>query len=1206
MAEYSRTELLNELARLLRPRTVPENDGGLLSPISAHAQVMEIAKTVFLLNPGAIFYLAFVARNSLNSILLQEIAVVEDMLVAVENLRIPPQSGQVIGNVGPSELANAATAALALEAAGTVENRPELSRFSRIIDRFTDSMRKNVTLFGGGGFRLPAGEARDIIRLNFQSLTELHDAVLLIVDNLRFLIERYNEQSIPTQVSQTALSNIRLTLLELRDTILQSSEADNDTNSRTYLVRSLASKVITELLAQFVVPSFGPVLTSNNVGSGATGIVGTPGSDAGSGPPFLAQAAGEGTPAEVFSLPGPWPLDSLDSGTLALSVDGVPISPVIDLSQIQGPGLHGKNSAPFTDAQLNPLPTWPGPPPFGTGSPPATDPPPPPLEDYLPAKDLHLMVDSNAYDLTSVDWGIVLARSIGTFRDVLTPVGVPPSSFETAELTTAVIDGATIASQLPATPRLGITDPPLNDAFVNDYYNTVQCQPPVKLGFKHLGTLVFFSLPSPEASASPKFAPGSGFGGWSVDGQNTLEDPEEFSKLEDRRQTHIFAPRIVMELAFLKAATLTHSSGLTYTAPAGTFETHYVGFYVRGANSFANERYEIVQVISDTEALIDTRDDAAGSAAGAMEFFGSRGDYTQFTFAPDLLADTNKVADTATGQGALESGDSGPRGPFNIKDTVKITVGPTVKTTRLPEKGGPTFQWTLADAIAAMADEPTSKAAGGVHSENKYAHASFHVAFKEQTGFNDKITIQGRSRLLPEELSITTSYFRARPDLQARGADGGFGEFPGPYPLRSTEGSAHEIFGFEGNQKVDPNLDPFLSVEELEALVGDAIDDSTTEVEIIETDLISGFIDLNPGTATMTDSDTDFGAAGVGLGYLIELIDGDNTGVYFILSSAGPTVSVQLLPGTSSRGFVGAESGVEYRLFVRQLRIASTNAGLGSSVEVTAQPNQLGFPPGPQYGTAPAIEAVNADGENLDMSGLQAGDSSGGLVVESVSSDGSLVNLVGGTSTGTLGLRFSFDSNTEQALATMLERLGTIVTSSQLLRKHNFDLNLNAIDAAISPLLAPGAALQSSVNTARTLLADLLAVLTQSPRRSAEYSAPIPSKQYDIESVISSYTAPRVRALDALLDSLEEHRFDRALQLLVTGDIGGFFQTTHETASFAGALMAATRDSAQDLPEFSQLTGRVEEEETTATAVIEETDADEDFSDTELEDADYV
>jgi hypothetical protein len=53
MVEYSNEEILNELSTIFRGRIDSSRDAGLTDPIGTHEQIMELAKLVFLLNPGA-------------------------------------------------------------------------------------------------------------------------------------------------------------------------------------------------------------------------------------------------------------------------------------------------------------------------------------------------------------------------------------------------------------------------------------------------------------------------------------------------------------------------------------------------------------------------------------------------------------------------------------------------------------------------------------------------------------------------------------------------------------------------------------------------------------------------------------------------------------------------------------------------------------------------------------------------------------------------------------------------------------------------------------------------------------------------------------------------------------------------------------------------------------------------------------------------
>lgn len=1144
MAQYSQEELLNELSQILRGRLEPTKDGGTVDPAAIHAQVMEIAKTVFLLNPGAIFYLARLIRNTFLLTVRQEIAVLEDMLLAIDDMSHPPG---LIGEVGPRELNNATTALLSLEFAGSVNGRPELQRFQRIMDKFT-GLFKGAMVDPKGRFILPRGEARDILRDNLANLKLLHATTLDLLNGIISLVEEFNDLDIPSQVSQTALINVRKQLQSILNTIAVSTQEELIRDSRLIVLRSLTSKVVVALLEQFSQVSLtAPKLTSDNTGSA---------SDPDAEGPFLARAAGVGTPASVLTAPGPWRLDSLSSGVITFRIDGGVVQ-TVDLTVVQGPGIHGRNKAPFTDAQLYPL--WPGP-----GGP--LDPPPPAKKDYEPRPNLHVILDRNTYEFTSEAWGHV--DNTGTFHPVVNNGGDLDPDLQRGELL-----------------QLNLIDSPRADGsnFANDYWNTVQMQPPVKLGFKHLGCLMFLTLGEVPEGNYGLARKGAGFGGWNVDGQDMLDDASEWNDIDDRRWDYLLRPRTIYDLELLTTVTLTHVVDGTYSVAGNAAQPHWVGFYSRTGTGHGNyERYEIIRVAPDgSELEFDLRGQPSSVMNGVTKIFGSRGDRSQITFFPDLLADTDNVADSATGS---------ERGPATVPNTATIKIGPAVKTARIP----PTQGGSIASVIAAL----NNPANGDYDSlDNRYQHASYHCIFKDQNGFSERITVQGRSRYLADHLQISGMFFKTHMFLPAKGTGDSREVNPGPVPMVRIEQSGHQVFGFSIGQKVDPKADPYLSVEELLALFKDVIDEAYTAVDIVETDVLTGLLSTVAGTFNVQDTSINFADQGVGLGYLLEIQDGDSKGIYFVESATGSFLTLTQPVEGQSTGFAGNETGVSYRLFTQQLRISSTNTGPLSSVEVTAAPAELALPSSPVHGLVPAIEAVNGVGELLDLSKLSPGDVSGGLVVESAS--GTQATIAGGVSADVLGLRFSFDGKTEGLLAKMISDLTTIRDSKNLLGKHNYSSNVDRIDAALTSLVTPGQAFQSNLNQARVLIADLLAVLTSSPPLEGEYTATIPTLVPTMESATSTYDAPQVKALDALLDSLNEHGFDRALSLLLTGKLEDFFNTTAATASFAGAMLEASRTVAADVPTMSTVQSDVEEATTVSDTFRAVPSADVDFSDTE-------
>ena len=1238
MVQYTQSDYLNELSRILRGAYSADRVSGVVDAESQHAQVMELARTVFMLRPQSFFYLAKLVKNTLRAVAVREVAYVEDMLAALLFLE-RSATASPIGNQGPSQLRDASAALLRLDgASGSLRDRRELVRFSRIIDDFAGDLRPSVA--SEGQLRLTMTEARSVLRDNVSSLVSIHSALLSVLSNLRLLLASYDALDLPTQFSATALVRIRQDLQALALVIESSSVGQNDQSSRAYLLRVLAGRVIAALVSSFERPDpSAPVLTSGNEGLVANGSVGVPG---GSGT-YLAQAAGEGTAAEALSGPGPWLLDSLLSTVFSFRVDGGPVQ-VFDLSVVQGPGLHGDHSAPFSDEQLSPV--WPGP--QGPDSP-----PPPPPEEYLAKNRVHVVVDSSTYSLTSQEWGWLGTDNV--WRDGFQEDQPPSPLFMTDPRTE-------VRTRLDISISLTVDRINRVEELYNEYWDSVRCQPPRKLGFKHLGTPVYFALGQPAGSSSSEFVPGSGFGGWEIQSDTTLTNPGEWEPVRDRRWPYIFIPRTIVELAPLANFTMSLVPGAsdTYRASNGTdpqtgdallavFTSAAVGYYIRvGTSRSFWERYEIVEVIDEVTVRIDPRGDTISPAAQPVTLFGQRGDYTQFTFSPDLLADTDDVANR----------NNNDRGPWNIPDTCEITVGSSVKTALIPLGQGGSIQ----QVVAALSDPSNGDAA-----TNKYAHASYHCIFREQPGFTGRLTIQGRSRFLSDQLAISPTAILTRPDLQQPNlgavlvaqtvgdipagsplnvltapsgtfdavslgdrlevlggyneggyritavqtdqvtvdgefnfeeasiqfqvrASGGLGEHPGPFQARNLKFSAHEVLGFESNEAVDPANDPYLSVEELEAVLREGIDTATTELEVLEEDVFGGLADLVANSSLLVDASAGFLSLGIGAQYLVELQEGPSAGEYIVIGALQSSLTLQMPPGMA-RGFTASEASVPYRVFRRRLRIASTNAGPGSSVEVVAAPSVLGFAAGVQVGTTPSIEAVNEAGESMDLSGLQPGDHDADLVVESVSDDGSTAVISGGVSSTLSGRYFSFTGVVQESFSDMLAELETVATSRNRLAKNGLTTDLEKLDAAISPLLTPGAAFASNVNRARLVLQDLLQSLTSEVVRFGEHGVQ-PDGGPNVLDATSRYSPAKDDALDVLLNTLDEFGFDRALRLLVTGDLVNFFSTTYETASYAGAVMAAARTVRNDLPSQSQTLGAVRGEESNLVAVEYTADSD--------------
>jgi hypothetical protein len=259
---------------------------------------------------------------------------------------------------------------------------------------------------------------------------------------------------------------------------------------------------------------------------------------------------------------------------------------------------------------------------------------------------------------------------------------------------------------------------------------------------------------------------------------------------------------------------------------------------------------------------------------------------------------------------------------------------------------------------------------------------------------------------------------------------------------------------------------------------------------------------------------------------------------------------------------------------------------------------------GTYYGSVPGFEAVNKKGELLEFSKIVPGDFlkvTAQDEVEISAVEGTRLTLVSGLPSNVESVGFTITGGSARKYNTLSSNLGTFIASPNLLAKNNFDESLDALDVALTAALSPGQAFPANVNQARTILSDLLSTMTGSPRRAGEYSASIPTAALNLESILAPYVVSAVPALDSLILALTDRKYDRAVELLKTGDFAGFFSTDHQTASFSGAVLSTTVDAIDDLPTRKLPETSVDLENQLPVSYTEVPDADESFGDTGFE-----
>jgi len=601
--------------------------------------------------------------------------------------------------------------------------------------------------------------------------------------------------------------------------------------------------------------------------------------------------------------------------------------------------------------------------------------------------------------------------------------------------------------------------------------------------------------------------------------------------------------RYITEMRLLQNATVvwTGNAGSLSGFTAGDEGVPWLGlqsWHLGGYIVSGGRRYEIAEVVSTTDVVVRIPTGTPSPVDGAVEIRGQ-----------------SNVATPA-----------GTRFWFNpalVNDVANgsAQIGPTVKTAQLSGT-------TVADVVSAINAEN-----GSFLSE--YDALNRHMIAETYVGDPERLALYVQNTLDPRA-KVYTRF----PRVEAAS------------PLQFTEDSAHKVLGFQAGQEDSAYV---VTPDELVARILDDVPNAAAEV--VETEIHTG-----DDLGTVDNTSNVIGS--VNFDSLVEpndqiaILNGQYRGVYRIASSSGSTLTL------SGFSFESSEHGLSYRVFREQVKISSTRTDSLSSVEVVSAHSGLGLSAGKVVGSHNRFEAVNREGVKLKFSSIIEGDflrligSSEEHEIAEV--DGTTLVLSSTLPSTTEKAGFEISSGTARSYSSLSEKLTTYTTSRVLLKKHKFDESLDTLDSVLTSALLPGQNFASSRNRAMQVLADLISLLTDNPQRTSEYSREIPDSAMNLTSILQSYTTPVIVALDQLIDTFLDRKYERAINLLQSGRVSDFFGTNEETGSFGGAVMSASRSVFNDLPTSATQASVVEEELNIVEAVeLNGLDPDTDFSDTE-------
>ena len=624
-----------------------------------------------------------------------------------------------------------------------------------------------------------------------------------------------------------------------------------------------------------------------------------------------------------------------------------------------------------------------------------------------------------------------------------------------------------------------------------------------KLGFKHLGTPVYFDNLQDWYSA-------------------------------DAQREGMSYPRAITDFGILDSF-----SGSTWTPPyldivGASFVSEDVGNYIKDASG---NRFEIVSVVSSTRVKVNTLG-LLVPAGGAGTIRGSRSSvgYNAFEFNPTFTSDIRDHLGTMS--------------PPDFQDWRghKITIGPAVKATLI---------WSGTHSASSLVTALNSS--GAISGAHQTTRLGWHVQASLDPSDPTKIVISSRSASNPFiRVSSIFQYIK-------------YSVFP-PEELKTDSRSFHQVVGFIDGEADSGTL---VQTSELAGVIENSVAGVSTSV--ISTVIHEGVLSTVQGTRDIVDSAADFEGLVVGAGYQIVLESGAYANQYVVSAR----VSATRLTLTRD-AFGSSEENIRYRVVSEVLVIASSNPGRGSAVQLVDPPSVVSSDETVHYGQLTTFEAVDRFGKSLDFSNAVAGDylNLPAKVITIISVEGTILTLASALDSNVENEFFSVTSGNYGAYNKLKALLGTFTTSSNLLKMHKFDESLDALDNALSPIFTAGRGFMLTQSQAKTLLADLLSILTSLRKRSAEYNTPVPTASMNLADIVGAYEADQEPVVDDIISGFEERKHVRTVDLLLSGDIVGFFDTDYETSSYGGAVMAAARKAAQDLPDLPTSRTVVESEAT--------------------------
>lgn len=281
---------------LLTRRVTEHKLGGAPRPDLEAAAVFDSIILTLLLNPRAVLYLMFLARNGLLQSLVVELALIDELITAIQDLGNPSFR---IG--GDTILRRARTALLNLERLpGVSSDQAILKSYNAAIDEFLESqLSKNVRAKGSEELRRPSAEVLLGLPEALAVIKEQHSSVLRLLYTLAVGVDNFDSSPFSHLLGASTVARVRKDL----DGILAKIAAGGDpSEARDFTIRLIGSRTALQTVTS--PPRWDAVVVSEE-SAVSTSIIATPVEAAS---PTGLYGASAGDPVFTISLTGNPPL----------------------------------------------------------------------------------------------------------------------------------------------------------------------------------------------------------------------------------------------------------------------------------------------------------------------------------------------------------------------------------------------------------------------------------------------------------------------------------------------------------------------------------------------------------------------------------------------------------------------------------------------------------------------------------------------------------------------------------------------------------------------------------------------------------------------------------------------------------------------------------------------------------------------------------